>query len=207
MNVRVKIPMNLWITSGKELDPLDATFTDGEHGVKCSFTLGDPLELSGDTKRFATLVHDAVVTISSVKFSKSEECFSVVAPIVNRVLRGIRHYGMVPQVQEFETTPDYADEYLYHWHAELQEEDGSWKSMLDLLAVLGLAHPGPEGARRAGYVDAIFWPDVREAIEHDLPSHLHNLFTRDKWQKLLHGRWRSGKAMEDALHCRNMANI
>ena len=100
--------------------------------------------------------------------------------VVNRVLRNIRNFGIVPHIHEIGVEPDKIEAFLYRWSVEisvagkeampLSKMPEDRKDMIKFIALLHVQ--SREHEFPVLYISN--WPEIKEAIQDNLQSPLEN---------------------------------
>lgn len=111
---------------------------------------------------------------------KHYDLLSFLTKVVNRVLRNIRNFGMVPHIHEIKVKPDKIEAFLYRWSVEISvagKEPMPLSKMpedrKDLIEFLALLHVQSK-EQEFPVLHISNWPEIKEAIQDNLQSPLEN---------------------------------
>src|SRR3990172_8497445 len=186
MKLKLKIPLHLYL-SGPTEQSLEVE-TSFEHvGVKVNLRLigENPLILPegpDDSKVFCHLkgaefeLEDTEPQRSKLSKVVTTEpdyvsILKFLLPIVNRVLRSIRNWGVVAFVAELNPRDDDAKKYIQRWDVQSSEDGENWQAVVKpetgLLSVLLSSFLNDE---RTGNLHVRNWSEIEEAIQDNLET-------------------------------------
>ena len=174
MKLRCRVPLFTYVI-GASLDALnlESEFGHDDLIVKLKLSGEEPrssVSFPKDSRYFLKITSlDFFIEkleIEEVKKSEYPNLLRILTPIINRVLRNIRNFGIVAHVNEIYPRDEDAEHYLGRWEVELSVDGENWKSVVpDTLLQTLLFFARTE---KIGRLRAASWPDIEEAIQDNL---------------------------------------
>src|SRR3990172_4309857 len=216
MKLKLKIPLHFYLFGPTELS-LKVRTSFNKDGVKVNLKLlsEDPHILSegpDDSKVFCHLkgaefeLEDTEPQRSKLSKVVTTEpdyvsILKFLLPIVNRVLRSIRNWGVVAFVAELNPKDDDAKKYIQRWDVQSSEDGENWQAVVKpetgLLSVLLSSFFLND--EKAGNLHVKDWSDIEEAIQDNLEPPPEQEFLTNSIEHLNLGNFRL--ALVEAIIC------
>lgn len=178
MRVRFRVPVTIY-TSGSTADDtqLAGRFEQDTLRVTYGFSGAAPsLQVPPEgkfIKQFDTLVIDiedspgTTILAGLVAAAQRASLLQLMVDLANRVIFGVRNFGIVPHLREIRPVPGMTDQYIRRWKAEAQTEGGEFVSILpDEGLVTALSDALLRNMEtRSGELERSRWPSIVEAVE------------------------------------------
>jgi len=215
MKLKLKIPLHLYL-SGPTEQSLEVE-TSFEHvGVKVNLRLigENPLILPegpDDSKVFCHLkgaefeLEDTEPQRSKLSKVVTTEpdyvsILKFLLPIVNRVLRSIRNWGVVAFVAELNPRDDDAKKYIQRWDVQSSEDGENWQAVVKPeTGLLNALLSGFLNDERAGNLHVRNWSEIEDAIQDNLEPPPEQEFLTNSIEHLNLGNFRL--ALIEAIIC------
>ena len=138
MKLRCRVPLITYVIGGSEdALRLQTEFRHDDLTVKLKLSGDEPLTFDSvpQHSRYFRKITNFELFIEDVEMdelTKSEypKLLRILTPIINRVLRNIRNFGIVAHVNEVYPVDEEAERYLGGWEVELSEDGKDWKPVV-----------------------------------------------------------------------------
>jgi len=215
MKLKLKIPLHFYLFGPTE-QSLKVRASFYQDGVKVNLKLlsEDPHILSegpDDSKVFSHLkgaefeLEDTEPQRSKLSKVVTTEpdyvsILKFLLPIVNRVLRSIRNWGVVAFVAELNPRDDDAKKYIQRWDVQSSEDGENWQAVVKPeTGLLNALLSGFLNDERAGNLHVRNWSEIEDAIQDNLEPPPEQEFLTNSIEHLNLGNFRL--ALIEAIIC------
>lgn len=214
MDLRYQVPISLYVAGASPNEPTLSGEFEFEGGRVRYELKGEPVVEVPSLpahERYVKVATSLQMTVS--QFEQLRESGTIqtqdwpplirlLVRLANRVMRGIRNVGIVPDISEIEQPEEgSAEQFVRRWKVETGDETTGFQTLipqdtnlvgLDLLLGFG-------SARQTGELRAYRWPDIVEAVQGDLPPGPEQEFLTNSIEHLRRGNLRY--ALLEAVIC------